>query len=181
MARTGTTVKPVACLVLASLVSFTLLSLLLQSSDNAKFGGDQLLSVSLFPASDSLGPDPAQIAEPLSLAMADSQDERGAVQTGPDELGSDAYLPAFKLTEKPQVVVDIDAEWRLPGVDLPVLVALLLINEYGDVDRVELNQASLLSMLEEDIRSRFLAMKFTPGSLHGRPVKSALRIEIRLE
>ncbi len=181
MARTGTTVKPVAFLLLATLVSVALFNLLLHSAFNAQFGGDRLLSASLLPDSDSVESDTAQIAETASLDMDDSVHKRSTVRSDTDESGSHAYLTAFSLTDRPQVLVDIDAEWRMPGVELPVLVALLLINEYGDVDSVVLERASLLSMLEEDIRSRFLAMRFTPGRLHGRPVKSALRIEIRLE
>lgn len=181
MARTGTTVKPAAFLALASLVSLALFAFLLQSPAHGQYGGDQLLSVSLFPDSDRVVHDLSQIDEPSAVAIADSLRGRG---NGPDrgnESGVHTYLPASQLTERPQLVVDIDPEWHLPGMELPVLVVLLLINEYGDVDKVVLDDKSLLPMLEEDIRSRFLAMKFVPGGQHGKLVKSALRIEVRLE
>ena len=107
------------------------------------------------------------------------------VRVTPEQTGRispiDVYVPAYRLTERPQVLIDIDPDWRFPGITLPVFSALLLINEYGDVDKVILEPQRLLPMVEEDIRSRFLIMRFVPGILHGRPVKSALRIEVRLE
>ncbi len=95
--------------------------------------------------------------------------------------GIDSYLPASQLTERPQLIRDIDAEWRLPGMAFPVLTGTLLINEYGDIDSVELDTRGLSPMLEMDIRSRFTAARFEPGRLQGIAVKTALRFEVRLD
>jgi hypothetical protein len=125
--------------------------------------------------------DSPQIAERPVFAYAHSLSEGEPGSDSQDKPAMDTYVPTAQLTKRPQVITDIDPEWHLPGIELPVLAALLLINEYGDVDKVILEAQSLFPMLEEDIRSRFLAMRFAPGILHGRPVKAALRIEVRLE
>lgn len=143
--------------------------------------GQRLISASLIHANESAAIAPSQTGEPRVAALVDPLNENAAVTAERGDTGPDGYLPASVLTERPQVLRDIEPEWHFPGVLLPNLVALLLINEYGDVDRVLLDQASLSPMLEEDLRLRFLAMRFTPGRLHDRPVKSALRIEIRLD
>ena len=95
--------------------------------------------------------------------------------------GVNGYLPVSALSERPELLKDIDPEWYLQGLDLPSLSALLLINEYGDVDDLVINTPTLTPMLLEDLRIRFRAARFLPGRLHGQPVKVALRVVIELE
>jgi hypothetical protein len=95
--------------------------------------------------------------------------------------GVNGYLPVSVLSERPKLFKDIDPEWYLQGLDLPPLSALLLINEYGDVDDLVINTPTLTPMLLEDLRIRFRAARFLPGRLHGQPVKVALRVVIELE
>jgi hypothetical protein len=66
-------------------------------------------------------------------------------------------------------------------LDLPSLTALLLINEYGDVDDLVVDTPTLTPMLLQDLRMRFRAARFLPGRLHGQAVKVALRVVIQLE
>ena len=100
------------------------------------------------------------------------------------------YLPAALLTDKPSVVIDIDPELsqRFAFI-LPQSLALrLLINEYGDVDRVLLAEPlsaegaieALPSSLLEELMQRFLDARFLPGRLHGQAVRSALTIRVSL-
>jgi hypothetical protein len=91
------------------------------------------------------------------------------------------YISAGELSQRPQLLEDIDSTWYLPGIALPAVTAVLLINEYGDVDAVLLEAASISPMLREDLRARFLAARFSPGWRDGRPVKSMLHITIALE
>jgi hypothetical protein len=95
--------------------------------------------------------------------------------------GINGYLPVSELSERPELLKDIDPEWYLQGLDLPSLSALLLINEYGDVDDLVIDIPFLTPMLLEDLRTRFRAARFLPGRLHGQPVKVALRVVIQLE
>jgi len=119
----------------------------------------------------------------------------GAYSSGhvPDEeflLATD-YLPAALLTDKPSVLIDIDPELsRRFAFILPQSLELqLLINEYGDVDRVLLAEPlsadgsveAFPPVLLEELMQRFLEARFLPGRLHGQPVRSALKIRVSLE
>lgn len=100
------------------------------------------------------------------------------------------YVPASLLTDKPSVVIDIDPELsRRFAFILPQSLTLrLLINEYGDVDRVLLPEPlsaegaieALPSSLLEELMQRFLDARFLPGRLHGQAVRSALTIRVSL-
>lgn len=181
MARTGSIVASLSCASLAALISVTLFAMLLQSPAGWQGAGESSMRVSLLDESKDTSLDPTPAVGSQSVAMADTEADHGGGQVVHGETGFAAYIPASQLTERPQVIHDIDSEWHLPGVPLPMLAAVLLINEYGDVDRIVLDQRSLSPMLETDLRTRFMAMRFSPGRLRGQPVKSALRIEIRLE
>ncbi len=95
--------------------------------------------------------------------------------------GVNGYLPVSALSERPELLKDIDPEWHLYGLDLPSLSALLLINEYGDVDDLIVDTTILTPMLLQDLRMRFRAARFLPGRIDAQPVKVALRIVIQLE
>ena len=119
----------------------------------------------------------------------------GAYSSGhvPDEeflLATD-YLPAALLTDKPSVLIDIDPELsqRFTFILPQTLELQLLINEYGDVDRVLLEEPlaadgsvdALPPVLLEELMQHFLEARFLPGRLHGQPVRSALKIRVSLE
>ena len=179
----------VACVSLAAVLSVMLFMTLMRAPLYGQGQRGSTIAVTLMNEREPALPDPPQTSEPTAASLdypvsGRDRQRTGRTEKNPDrdvDQGTDDYLPASQLSERPQVLQDIDSEWRLPGVQLPVLVGLLLINEYGDVDRVLLRERRLSPMLEEDIRSRFLAMRFSPGRLHQRPVKTALRIEVRLE
>jgi len=95
--------------------------------------------------------------------------------------GVNGYLPVSALSERPELLKDINPEWYLQGLDLPSLSALLLINEYGDVDDLVIDTPVLTPMLLEDLQMRFRAARFLPGRIDGQPVKVVLRIVIQLE
>ena len=110
-----------------------------------------------------------------------------AITPAPDRMpGGLPYVPASRLTERPVIWNDIDPELseRFSGVAAQSLRLTLLINEYGDVDRVLFDDGdsreSLPAVLRDELEQRFLAARFLPGRLHGRPVPSALRIAVDL-
>ena len=106
------------------------------------------------------------------------------------------YLPASQLTERLQVLIDIDPELsdRFKFIHPQSLDLTLLISEYGDVDRVLILPPTegmagtlpgiaaepLPAGLLNDLAQQFLATRFLPGRLYGQPVRSALRIRVSL-
>lgn len=118
-------------------------------------------------------------AQPAEISIGEVQPLGDVSPSIPPDVNG--YLPVSALSERPELLKDIDPEWYLYGLDLPSLSALLLINEYGDVDDLVIDTPSITPMLLEDLRTRFRAARFLPGRLHGQPVKVALRIVIQLE
>jgi hypothetical protein len=118
-------------------------------------------------------PDPAAVPQSLPASAA-TDNENGAIQRDADH-----YLPAAQLTERPQVLRDIAPEWTQQPLPQPV-ECVLLISEFGDIDRVVINSSALTSAQRQALRERLLAARFVPGKLYGRPVKTALRIEVQL-
>ncbi len=92
------------------------------------------------------------------------------------------YLPASMLTERPVVLKDIDSELLASHwlSEAKIIRCLLLINEYGDVDRVEMESSGLSAQMQSVLRQRFLAARFSPGKLDGSAVRVALRIQVQL-
>jgi hypothetical protein len=97
------------------------------------------------------------------------------------------YVPASQLDVKPQIVRDIDPDLleNFRGVQAQWLNLTLLINEYGDVDRVFIELTSMTSDLPEqllaDLKQRFIEARFTPGRLQNQVVRSQLRIRVHLD
>ncbi len=174
------------CASIALLLNFGCFAMLLQPLPHGRQTGQLASATSeVSPVTVVLHPvpDAAQNAEPgLPVATYAKDAHEGWHDERTERIfGIDSYLPASRLTERPQLIRDIDPEWRLPDIALPVVTGTLLINEYGDIDHVELDTRGLSPMLELDIRSRFIAARFEPGKLHGSAVKSALRFEVRLD
>ena len=95
---------------------------------------------------------------------------------------SPAYLPASKLTERPLVLQDIDPLLTSEEDDSQKQIVLrLLINEYGDVDQVLVEDAALPTALLHELQRRFLLARFLPGRLLDRAVPSAMRIAVSLQ
>ncbi len=91
-----------------------------------------------------------------------------------------AYLPAPQLTERPRLLHDAASSWTLLPVPLET-DCLLLINEYGDVDRVLFDRTALTPAQQQALHERLMPLHFMPGSLFGRKVKTALRISVRVD
>ncbi len=174
-----------ACLLLSVMVTgLTLVPWLpAMRSERAEPANPSVIRVALLPepATSALPVlDPAQSSLPNSTGHTNQTDR----PPGPlDE--ADAYLPLSRLTEWPVANGDTDAELAIvsdgsgQGSAVQWLEAVLLINEFGDIDRVLLPDAdsSQQAILTEHLRR----LRFAPGRLFGQPVKSALRIELRLQ
>lgn len=102
-----------------------------------------------------------------------------------------AYLPASQLTEWPRQRttdsplaedegkiddVSMSAAWQMPKT----VEAVLMIDEHGEVNRVQLKGDALEPPERQWLDQRLRAMRFVPGYLYGRPVRSRLAIELVL-
>jgi hypothetical protein len=121
------------------------------------------------------GEEPLPVEHLVELATSDR------LETVPATLPFD-YLPATMLSQRPVILHDIASELPATFHHLTPqrLIFRLLINEYGDVDQVLVEQAALSPDLIAQLQQTFLQARFHPGQLQGRTVRSALRIEITL-
>ena len=154
-------------------------------------------------------PEPAPPLAVTHPAMTDQQQAQAAVALMPVTLDAEptgyalrlsdrslhqsgGYLPVSQLTEKPLVLNDIDPELsgRFAFIHPQSLTLILLINEYGDVDRVLLSERKAMAesseektlpvVLLDELIQRFSETRFLPGRLHGQAVRSALTIRVSL-
>lgn len=93
------------------------------------------------------------------------------------------YFAAKDLTQNPLVVRDVPADLTLIVPDVPAQAATLqiLINEYGEIDQVIVEDSLLPEAAQKTVVDAFAKARFHPGEINGVPVKSQLRIEIMLE
>ncbi len=93
------------------------------------------------------------------------------------------YFSAKDLTQRPLVVRDVPADLMLVVPDVPAQAATLqiLINEYGEIDQVIVEDSLLPETAQKTVVDAFVKTRFHPGEINGVPVKSQLRIEIMLE
>jgi hypothetical protein len=93
------------------------------------------------------------------------------------------YFPTNALAEKPQVTIDVPPMLAtpLPNESPDPAILRLRINELGMIDEVVIEKSSLSEPARRLITEAFGRMRFEPGKIDGKAVKSELRIEIRLE
>lgn len=91
------------------------------------------------------------------------------------------YFPARELTVRPRVTVDVPSDIRIAGVPSQTVILRLFINESGDIDRVVTEQSFLPEALAGQITGAFARLKFQPGTIGDTPVKSQMKIEVRLD
>ncbi|ABR91850.1 tonB like protein [Janthinobacterium sp. Marseille] len=93
------------------------------------------------------------------------------------------YFSVKELTQKPLVSRDVPADLMLivPGVPPQAATLQILISEYGDVDKVIVEDSLLPDDAQKIVVDEFSKLKFNPGEINGTRVKSQLKIEILLE
>ena len=100
---------------------------------------------------------------------------------GTDPAAQDGYLPPEKLTRRPQALSDVVIPAAENGAQIggaQVGVFTLFIDTSGMVRRMVIDGPTLTPGLEALVRQAFMAARFSPGEVAGRPVKSMLRIEV---
>jgi hypothetical protein len=94
------------------------------------------------------------------------------------------YYSLKQLSKKPVVVSDDTASIQLflPGNETQIVILLLLINENGAIDSVEVEQSNLNEELIAIITSEYgKKLRFSPGEIDGLAVKCQLKIQVMLE
>lgn len=108
------------------------------------------------------------------------------VAVGPVQEGMETdqiYLPRRTLTLAPAPLSPVLLTYP-EGVSAPepyyVAVLSLFIGSTGTVDRVRLD-TPLPIELEGVARRAFMGVRFSPGEVNGRPVRSLIRIEVQFD
>lgn len=119
-------------------------------------------------------------APPESMPPAMLKSER--TNLADTHYGKRVYLPAGKLSQRPLILQDIEPILTdgSQSSSESRLILRLLINEYGDVDQVLPEDATLPAPIVSELQQRFLRARFLPGRLKGLAVPSALRIVVTL-
>lgn len=93
------------------------------------------------------------------------------------------YFTVDSLSERPLILQDIDPTVleNFEDISLKKLILRLMISEYGDVEKVIIEEAKLSEELLPEIESAFLRARFSPGRIQGLAVPSTLRIEVKLD
>lgn len=128
--------------------------------------------------------DPAPLPVPASIVSESISD---TLQPSlPDEASSGTlpeprYYLLRELSVRPTVLDDATTRLALEGVPAQTVILRLFINEEGGIDRVATEQSVLPEAHAQRLIDAFAQARFLPGQLDGAPVKSQMRIEVRLE
>lgn len=92
------------------------------------------------------------------------------------------YQPVALLDIKPIVLKNIQPHLSDNFKDLHSLEigCLLMINEYGDVDKILFGDNQLSEKQRKELEFMFLGLRFNPGYIHGQAVPTAMRIAIQI-
>lgn len=93
------------------------------------------------------------------------------------------YFSMSELSQMPQVMLDLSPSlaFSLPNALAQLAVLKLLINEQGEIDQVLVDDSPLSETEQRLVIDTFLKTKFQPGKINEVPVKSQLKIEVRLD
>lgn len=93
------------------------------------------------------------------------------------------YFSTNELSEMPQVMLDLTPSlaFSLPNALAQLAVLRLLINEQGGIDQVLIDDSPLSENDQRLMIDTFSKTKFQPGKINDVPVKSLLKIEVRLD
>lgn len=96
--------------------------------------------------------------------------------------GQDGYIPRPQLTVPPAMAGPLILSWPEGGIagHYAAIVALY-IDEEGSVRRIQFQDDALPEPFRVQVRQALEGMRFAPGELHGRPVKSLIRIEVTFD
>ena len=191
--------------LLALLLSFTthlILFLLIDSqitvahkTEVGEMAQDRTMSIHLVASESSNNPQntrtasrdnqASEVAKPRTVQSSQptSQSEFPPVHFGILVPPAPHYFPSSELTVKPQVSADIPQNLgdSLTSDERNAATFRLQINEQGEVDQVIVEDSNFSEKDEHLVVNAFQKMKFGPGKIDGKVVKSELKIEVRSE
>jgi len=93
------------------------------------------------------------------------------------------YFKSDELTHPPIVLQDVLSSKNpiFASIINKYLILKLLVNEYGDIDRVLIEDSLISEEVEIIVMNEFLKIKFYPGTINDIPVKSQLTIEVTFD
>jgi hypothetical protein len=127
---------------------------------------------------------PANTVPPPSSATQSNSVDPSATQENSQSIDIPYYYSLKQLSKKPVVIHDEtdSIQLFLPGNETQTLILLLLINETGVIDSVEVEQSNLSTELINIITSEYgKKLRFAPGEIDGLAVKCQLKIQVLLE
>ncbi len=92
------------------------------------------------------------------------------------------YQPIALLDVKPVFLKNIQANLSaiFNDINFQQINCLLMINEYGDVDKIVFGDNPLSDLQRNELETIFLNLRFNPGTIQGQAVPTVMRIEIRI-
>lgn len=131
-------------------------------------------------ASDPVYKEAAVPAEPAPMPLEAAPAVAPVPPGTPDGL---EYLARDRLSVVPAPVEEVVVPFpESMGYEFRAGVRLaLFIDETGAVRHVRVEQSNVGPDFEQAARGAFLAARFTPGEVDGRPVKSVVRVEVEFE
>jgi len=123
---------------------------------------------------------PVQTSDNNAVPSASEASTSPPIANPADPTGFDDYIPRPLLSVGPaaSTPVVIDTPTGDFGVARHVGILSLFIDEEGVVRHVAGSDPLLPALLEQAAREAFMAARFTPGEVDGRPVKSRIRVEV---
>ena len=93
------------------------------------------------------------------------------------------YVPRSLLTTAPKPKAPVVVDYPAFDGEADQYAALfdLFIDDAGGVVRVVASTPDLPGILSNAVREAFLAARFVPGEIDGRPVRSRMRIEVTFD
>lgn len=107
-----------------------------------------------------------------------------AASPQPAAFDEDDYIPRPRLSVPPAALQPVLLAWpteNAPPAGRYTAVLSLFIDEQGRVQRIRFDDEALPPALREQAQAAFAGMRYTPGQLGGRVVKSRIRLEVSFE
>lgn len=125
---------------------------------------------------------PAEIGVDLLPEPSDLDMEPPPMDAGSAQAGAEGYLQRRWLTVAPVALDRIDLPF--PSVEGPVdlkLLTTLFIDDRGFVRHVRIDTPNVHGAFADAVLGTFSGLRFKPGEVMGRPVRSQLRLEVEFQ
>ena len=126
-------------------------------------------------------PSTTQGSEPAGSTTTEaSSSSIPAIASAPIPAGLEDYVARSLLTLAPNALAPVMVQPPPGDFGATRLVGILslYIDDEGAVRHVEGNEPLLPALLEQAAREAFMATRFAPGEVDGRPVKTRIQVEV---